>query len=140
MPVASFWKGWTHTMRFRSALRLTATLGTATLLPLAASGAAVAAHSPGGVAVGTRSVLTAAQAERLAAHATHRSIIIFKNQLTGLPAKGATAKALHGRLTGPDPGPHRGRPPGPPRCRCPGPAGPGARAALPGESAAWLNV
>ena len=80
-------------MRFRSALRLAAVLGTAALLPLAASGAAVAAHSPGRVFKGTKSVLTAAQVERLAAHATHRSIIIFKNQLTGLPAKGATVNA-----------------------------------------------
>jgi Subtilase family/Peptidase inhibitor I9 len=81
------------TMRFRSGLRLAATLGTAALLPLAASGAAVAAHSPGRVFKGTKSVLTAAQVERLAARATHRSIIIFKDQLTGLPAKGATASA-----------------------------------------------
>ena len=80
-------------MRFRSGLRLAATLGTAALLPLAASGAAVAAHSPGRVFKGTTSVLTAAQVERLAAHATHRSIIIFKNQLTSLPAKGTTANA-----------------------------------------------
>ena len=80
-------------MRFRSALRLAATLGTAALLPLAASGAAAAAHSPGRVFKGTKSVLTAAQVERLAARATHRSIIIFKNQLTTLPAKGATANA-----------------------------------------------
>ena len=80
-------------MRFRSGFRLAAVLGTAALLPLAASGAAVAAHSPGRIFKGTKSVLTAAQVERLAAHATHRSIIIFKNQLTGLPAKGATANA-----------------------------------------------
>jgi subtilisin family serine protease len=80
-------------MRFRSALRLAATVGTAALLPLAASGAAAAAHSPGRVFKGTKSVLTAAQVERLAARATHRSIIIFKNQLTSLPAKGATANA-----------------------------------------------
>jgi subtilisin family serine protease len=80
-------------MRFRSGLRLTAVLGTAALLPLAAGGAAVAAHSPGRVFKGTKSVLTAAQVERLAAHATHRSIVIFKNQLTSLPAKGATASA-----------------------------------------------
>ena len=81
------------TMRFRTGLRLAAVLGTATLLPLAASGAAVAAHSPGRVFKGTKSVLTAAQVERLAAHATHRSIIIFRNQLTTLPAKGTTANA-----------------------------------------------
>ena len=80
-------------MRCRSGLRLTAVLGTAVLLPLAASGAAAAAHSPDRVFKGTKSVLTAAQVERMAAHATHRSIIIFKNQLTGLPAKGATANA-----------------------------------------------
>ena len=80
-------------MRFRSGLRLTAVLGTAALLPLAASGAAAAAHSPGRVFKGTKSVLTAAQVERLAAHATHRSIIIFRNQLTSLPARGATANA-----------------------------------------------
>src|SRR5690242_8761142 len=80
-------------MRSRSGLRLTAVLAAAALLPLAASGAAVAAHSPGRVFNGTKSVLTAAQVERLAARATHRSIIIFKNQLTSLPAKGATANA-----------------------------------------------
>src|SRR5580700_8368806 len=79
-------------MSFRSGLRLTAVLGITALLPLAASGA-VAAHSPGRVFKGTKSVLTAAQVERLAAHATHRSIIIFKNQLTGLPARGNTANA-----------------------------------------------
>jgi len=38
-------------------------------------------------------VLTKAQVERLAAHATHHSIIIFKDQLRGLPASGATANA-----------------------------------------------
>src|SRR5262249_52757971 len=81
-------------MRFRKGLRLVAVLGTAGLLPLAASGAATAAaHSPGRVFKGTKSMLTKAQVERLAAHATHRSIIIFKNQLTGLPARGATANA-----------------------------------------------
>jgi subtilisin family serine protease len=88
-----FLEGMDSIMRFRSALRLAATLGTAALLPLAASGAAAAAHSPGRVFKGTKSVLTAAQVERLAARATHRSIIIFKNQLTTLPAKGATANA-----------------------------------------------
>ena len=74
-------------MRFRSGLRLTAVLGIAALLPLATGGAAVAAHAPGRVFKGTKSALTAAQAERLAAHATHRSIIIFKNQLTPLPSE-----------------------------------------------------
>jgi subtilisin family serine protease len=80
-------------MRFRKGLRLAAVLGTAGLLPLAASGAAVAAHSPAHFFKGTKSVLTKAQVERLAEHATHRSIIIFKDQLRGLPAGGATASA-----------------------------------------------
>jgi hypothetical protein len=68
-------------------------VGTAGLMPLAVSGTAAAAHSPGRVFMGTKSVLTKAQVERLAAHATHRSIIIFKDQLRGLPAAGATASA-----------------------------------------------
>jgi subtilisin family serine protease len=80
-------------MRFRKGLRLAAVLGTAGLLPLAASGAAAAAHSPGHFFKGTKSVLTKAQVERLAAHATHRSIIIFKDQLRALPASGTTASA-----------------------------------------------
>jgi hypothetical protein len=80
-------------MRLRSGLRLTVVLGTAALLPLAAGGAAAAIQSPGVVVEGAKSVLSAAQVERLAAHATHRSIIIFRNQLTGLPAKRATARA-----------------------------------------------
>jgi len=88
-----FLGGMDSIMRFRSGLRLATVLGTAALLPLAVSGVAVAAHSPGRVFKGTKSVLTAAQVERLAAHATHRSIIIFKNQLTSLPAKGTTTNA-----------------------------------------------
>jgi len=47
-------------MRFRKGLRLVAVLGTAGLLPLAASGVATAAHSPGRVFKGTKSVLTKA--------------------------------------------------------------------------------
>ena len=68
-------------------------VATAALLPLAAGGAAAAAQSSGLAFKGTKSVVTAAQVERMAADATHRSIIIFRNQLTGLPAKGATASA-----------------------------------------------
>jgi len=81
-------------MRFRKGLRLATVLGTAGLLPLAASGAAAAAHSPGRVFKGTKSVLTKAQVERLAAHATHRSIIIFKDQLRGLPASVLRLKSV----------------------------------------------
>jgi hypothetical protein len=63
------------------------------MLPLAVSGTAAAAGSPGHAVVfqGTHSVLTKAQVERLAGQATHRSVIIFKNQLSALPAKGITA-------------------------------------------------
>src|SRR5215470_14743406 len=81
-----------NVMRFRSRFRLAALLTAAGLLPLAISGTAAAASAPGHtVFKGKHSILTAAQVERLAAHASHRSIIIFKNQLSSLPAKGATA-------------------------------------------------
>src|SRR5215472_13832196 len=81
-------------MRFRTRFRLAALLAAAALLSLAVTGTAAAARSRGHrVFKGTKSVLTAAQVERLAAHATHHSIIIFKNQLTSLPAKGTTANA-----------------------------------------------
>ena len=55
-----FLGGMDSIMRFRSGLRLATVLGTAALLPLAVSGVAVAAHSPGRVFKGTKSVLTAA--------------------------------------------------------------------------------
>jgi subtilisin family serine protease len=77
-------------MRFR--FRLPALIAAAGLLPLGLSGTAAAAHSPGGALKGERPVLTAGQARRLAAHATDRSIIIFKNQFAGLPVRGATAQ------------------------------------------------
>src|SRR5215472_15868134 len=83
-----------NVMRFRSRFRLAALLTAAGLLPLAISGTAAAARSPGHtIFKGHHSILTAAQVEHLAAHATHRSIIIFKDQLSSLPAKGATAGA-----------------------------------------------
>jgi hypothetical protein len=104
-------------MRFRKGLRVAAVLGTAGLPPLAASGAAAAAHSPVRVFKGTKSVLTKAQVERLAARATHHSIIIVKDQLRGLPAGGATANAriqaantaAGGRAGGTAAGPRRAR-------------------------------
>jgi subtilisin family serine protease len=81
-------------MRFGSRWRLGALLAAAGLLALAVNGTAAAAGAPGhAVFKGQRSVLTAAAVERLAAHATHRSIIIFKDQFRGLPASGATASA-----------------------------------------------
>src|SRR5215469_4812114 len=83
-------------MRFSS--RGLILLSAVALLPLSLGGSAAAAastqntsHHSYHLVRGERSALTAAQVERLAAHATHRSIIIFKDQLTRLPAKGATA-------------------------------------------------
>ncbi|HEV2450879.1 MAG TPA: hypothetical protein VGS62_03000 [Streptosporangiaceae bacterium] len=82
-------------MRFNS--RGLVLLPAVALLPLSLGGSAAAAstqstsHHSHHLVRGERSALTAAQVERLAAHATHRSIIIFKDQLTRLPAKGATA-------------------------------------------------
>ncbi|HEY2505074.1 MAG TPA: S8 family serine peptidase [Streptosporangiaceae bacterium] len=77
-------------MHFR--FRLAALIAAAGLLPLGLSGPAAAAHSPARVLRGERPVLTAAQVSRLAAHATDRSIIIFKNQLSSLPVRGASAQ------------------------------------------------
>jgi subtilisin family serine protease len=76
----------------RSTSRRLTALAAAVLLPVAMSGAAVAASSPHHVFRGKPSALSAAQVLRLSADATHRSIIIFKNQLRGLPAKGATTQ------------------------------------------------
>ena len=76
-------------MRYR--FRLPALIAAAGLISLSLSGTAVAAHSsPTSAFKGEPSVLTAAQVRQLAAHATDRSIIIFKNQLSSLPVRGAT--------------------------------------------------
>jgi subtilisin family serine protease len=85
-------------MYFRSRFRLGAALAAAGLLSLTISGTAVAAGPPGPVSKGTvfkgtPSVLTAADVARLSANATDRSIIVFKDQLSGLPAGGSTASA-----------------------------------------------
>jgi hypothetical protein len=77
-------------MRFR--FRLPALIAAAGLIPLGLSGTAAAVHSPTRVFKGEPSVLTAAQVRVLAAHATERSIIIFKNQLSNLPGRGATMR------------------------------------------------
>jgi Subtilase family len=74
----------------RSRFRLPALIAVAGLISLGFTGTAVAAHSPAKLIKGESSVLTAAQARRLAAHATDRSIIIFKNQLSSLPMRGVT--------------------------------------------------
>src|ERR1022692_2802871 len=75
----------------RSRSRRLTLFAAAGLLPVAISGTAVAAGSSHQVFHGKPSVLSAAQVRHLSASATHRSIIIFKNQLTNLPAKGGTA-------------------------------------------------
>ncbi len=74
----------------RSRYRLAALVAAAGLIPLGPGGPAVAARWPAHVVQAQRSVLTAAQVRRLAAHATARSIIIFKNQLSTMPARGTT--------------------------------------------------
>ncbi len=78
-------------MRYR--FRFPALIAAAGLISLGLSGTAVAAHSsPTSVVKGEQSVLTAAQVRQLAAHATDRSIIIFKNQFSNLPVRGATMR------------------------------------------------
>src|SRR6516164_7586320 len=79
----------------RSHFRLAALLTVIGVLSLTATGIAVAARSSHHhVFRGKRSILTAAQVRRLSANATHHSIIIFKNQLSSLPARpGRDARA-----------------------------------------------
>ncbi len=83
-------------MSFRSRYRLGVILATAALLSLAIGGIAAdarSAHRGHRVFRGTRSVLTAAEIRRLSADANERSIIIFRNQFSNLPARGGTARA-----------------------------------------------
>jgi subtilisin family serine protease len=79
-----------HVMRFCSRFRFVAPLAAAGLVSLAIGATpAVAAASPHPVFRGGHSVLTAAEVRQLSAGATDRSIVIFRNQLPGLPARGA---------------------------------------------------
>ena len=78
-------------MRFR--FRLPALIAAAVLIPLGLSGQVAAAHPPAREFSGASAALTAAQVRQLAANATNRSIIIFKDQLSNLPARGATLAA-----------------------------------------------
>jgi subtilisin family serine protease len=81
-------------MVFRSSFRLPALLISAALLLLVVGGIAAAASSGRHhVFRGKRSVLSAADIRRLSAGAKKRSIIIFKNQLSNLPARRGTARA-----------------------------------------------
>ena len=75
----------------RSSSRYLASLSAAGLLAIGVSGTAAAAGPPRHVFHGQPSVLSAAQVRRLSADATHHSIIIFRNQLASLPARGVTA-------------------------------------------------
>jgi hypothetical protein len=78
-------------MRFR--FRLLAFVSVAGLILLGLSGGAVAAaQSSTRTVKAEQPVLTAAQVRQLAAHATDRSIIIFKNQFANLPARAATMR------------------------------------------------
>ena len=80
-------------MRFRGRFGMGA-LGVVALVLLVAGGIAVAASSHHHrVFRGTRPALTSAQIRRLSAGAKERTIIIFKNQLTNLPARRGTARA-----------------------------------------------
>src|SRR5882724_4520293 len=76
----------------RITFRRIALLSSAALLPVALSGTAVAATTPHHVVPGKPSVLSAAQVSKLSANATHRSIIVFKNQLPSMPATRADAQ------------------------------------------------
>jgi subtilisin family serine protease len=81
-------------MGFRFRFRLTAPLLVVVLLSSAAGGIALAAGSSHHrLFRGKRPTLSAAQVRRLSTNVTKRSIIIFKNQLTSLPARGKTAHA-----------------------------------------------
>ena len=78
-------------MRSRFSFRVGMALTGAVLLTLTVGGPARAGHGPGQVFKGSPSTLSAADVARLSANANQRSIIVFKNQLTGLPASGSTA-------------------------------------------------
>ena len=78
--------------RSRSRFRLATLIAVTGLVSVGLGGAAAAAGSSAQVGKTERPVLTAAQVRQLAAHATDRSIIIFKNQLSNLPVRGATAR------------------------------------------------
>jgi hypothetical protein len=75
-----------------SRCRLLALIAAAGLIPLGLSGPAAAAQSQTRAFKAEQSVLTAAQVRRLAAHATDRSIIIFKDQFPNLPMRGSTER------------------------------------------------
>ena len=80
-------------MRIRSGLHAGLALAGAALLTLAVSSPASASGPPGQVFSGTPSTLSAAEVAQLSANATQHSIIVFKDQLSGLPAAGSTANA-----------------------------------------------
>jgi subtilisin family serine protease len=77
-------------MPSRPGFRVGMVLAGAGLLMLFVSGPAKAGGTPGQVFKGTPSTLTAAQVAQLSANANQRSIIVFKDQLGGLPAAGST--------------------------------------------------
>jgi Subtilase family len=87
-------EGGMNTMRFRFGARLPAMVVVAGLAVLVAVGVAAASASHRHrVFHGHRSALTAAEIRRLKKGAARHSIIIFKNQLTNLPARGRSARA-----------------------------------------------
>jgi subtilisin family serine protease len=80
-------------MRNWSRFRLAGLLVLVVSLGLAAGGMAAAGARHHRVFRGKRSVLSAAEIRRLSAGAKRREIIIFRDQLTGLPARKRTARA-----------------------------------------------
>src|SRR5436305_13870760 len=80
-------------MRNWSRFRLAGLLVLVASLALAAGGLAAVGSRQHRVFRGKRSVLSAAEIRRLSAGAKRREIIIFKDQLTGVPARRRTARA-----------------------------------------------
>ena len=74
----------------RSRFRLLALLAAAGLVLIGVTGTGAAAQSLARMTRSGQSALTAAQVRQLSANSADRSIIIFKNQFTGLPMRGAT--------------------------------------------------
>ena len=77
-------------MRIRSGFHAVLALAGSVFLALGVTGPATAAGQAAQFFTGTPSTLTAAQVAQLSADANRASIIVFKDQLGGLPAAGST--------------------------------------------------
>jgi hypothetical protein len=72
--------------------RLVALIAATGLISLGLGGAVASAQPQARVVKADQSILTSTQVGRLAAHATDRTIIIFKNQFPNLPMRGSTER------------------------------------------------